>query len=54
LSGARSIELSPQRSNIRREQHELVRKAKLLSHSLGREPNRRLRIYRDSGAGGKS
>ncbi|HEX9923192.1 MAG TPA: R3H domain-containing nucleic acid-binding protein [Anaerolineae bacterium] len=53
LSGARSIELSPQRSNIRREQHELVRKAKLLSHSLGREPNRRLRIYREGGVGGK-
>jgi stage III sporulation protein SpoIIIAA len=53
LSGARSVELSPQRSNVRREQHQLVRQAKLLSHSLGREPNRRLRIYRDSGAGGK-
>ncbi len=48
LTGARSVELSPQRSNIRREQHQLVRKSKLLSHSLGREPNRRLRIYRDN------
>jgi len=48
LSGSRSVELAPQRSHIRREQHQLVREANLLSHSLGREPNRRVRIYRDT------
>ncbi|RME76920.1 MAG: AAA family ATPase [Chloroflexi bacterium] len=48
LSGAKSVELSPQQSYIRREQHEMVRRANLLSHSLGREPNRRVRIYRDT------
>lgn len=48
LSGARNVELSPQKANIRREQHQMVRQANLLSHSLGREPNRRVRIYRDS------
>ncbi len=46
LSGARNVELSPQKASIRREQHQLVRQANLLSHSLGREPNRRVRIYR--------
>ncbi len=48
LSGARNIELSPQNSSIRRQQHEMARQANLISHSLGREPNRRVRIYRDS------
>ena len=53
LSGARNVELTPQNARIRREQHQLVREANLLSHSLGREPNRRVRIYRDSaGSGG--
>ncbi len=47
LTGVRSVELSPQRSNIRRQQHQMVRQANLLSHSLGREPNRRVRIYRE-------
>ena len=46
LAGARNVELSPQKASIRREQHQLVRQANLLSHSLGREPNRRVRIYR--------
>lgn len=50
LTGARSVELSPQGSHIRREQHQLARQANLLSHSLGREPHRRVRIYRDTAA----
>ncbi|MBN1992545.1 MAG: AAA family ATPase [Anaerolineae bacterium] len=54
LSGARNIELSPQSAYIRREQHQMARQANLVSHSLGREPNRRVRIYRDAPAGGKS
>jgi stage III sporulation protein SpoIIIAA len=53
LSGTRSVELAPQRSMVRREQHELVRQANLLSHSMGREPNRRVRIYRDAAGGSK-
>jgi stage III sporulation protein SpoIIIAA len=54
LSGTRSVELSPQRANIRREQHQMARQAKLISHSLGREPHRRVRIYRDAPMRGKS
>jgi len=54
LSGTRSVELSPQTAKIRREQHELARQSNLISHSLGREPRRRVRIYRDSGTGEKS
>lgn len=53
LSGTRSIELSPQSANIRREQHELARQNNLISHSLGREPYRRVRIYRDAPTGSK-
>jgi hypothetical protein len=54
LSGTRSVELTPQSANVRREQHELARQANLVSHSLGREPYRRVRIYRDSTLGRKS
>ena len=50
LMGTRSVELSPQTSEIRREQHQMVRQANLLSHSLGREPYRRVRIYRGTSA----
>ncbi|MDM8519214.1 AAA family ATPase [Anaerolineales bacterium HSG6] len=53
LTGIRSLELTPQSSDIRREQHQLVRQSNLLSHSLGREPRRRVRIYQNT-AGGKS
>ena len=48
LAGARSIQLSPQTSGVRREQHQMARQANLISHSSGREPHRRVRIYRDS------
>ncbi len=47
LNGAQSIELQPQKASIRRQQHELVRQANLMSHSYGREPDRRVRIYRE-------
>jgi stage III sporulation protein SpoIIIAA len=46
-SGARSVDLSPQATHIRRKQHEMVRAAHLISHSYGTEPNRRVRIFRD-------
>jgi hypothetical protein len=47
LSGSRLIELRPQRPEIRRRQHLLAREANLISHSRGREPFRRVRIYRE-------
>jgi stage III sporulation protein SpoIIIAA len=46
-SGARSVDLSPQVAHIRRKQHEMARAARLVSHSYGTEPNRRVRIFRD-------
>jgi hypothetical protein len=48
LTGARSVELTPQAASIRRQQHELARKFNLISHSRGRDPQRRVRIYRES------
>ncbi len=54
LAGSRSIELTPQSARVRREQHELAREANQISHSRGREPYRRGRIYRDASAGSKS
>ena len=44
LSTAEAMELSPQNAPIRRLQHELAARAKLISRSLGQEPNRRVRI----------
>jgi len=45
LRTARMVELSPQNSYIRRQQHQMAREAKLLSRSRGKEPNRRVRLY---------
>ena len=50
-NGARSIDLSPQAAHIRRKQHEMARAARLVSHSYGQEPNRRVRIFRDEPVG---
>ncbi len=47
LSGAAVVELSPQPPEVRRMQHKLAREANLISHSYGREPNRRVRLYRE-------
>jgi stage III sporulation protein SpoIIIAA len=47
MSGARAVELSPQNAYIRRTQHEMARAAHLISHSRGKEPRRRVRIYRE-------
>lgn len=47
LNGAENIELRPQAATIRSQQHQLARAANLVSHSYGREPNRRVRIFRD-------
>ncbi len=47
LNGERWIELPPASSYIRRLQHEMAREAKLVSHSYGKEPYRRVRIFRE-------
>jgi len=47
LEGAKGVELSPQNSYVRRRQHELARAADLASKSQGKEPHRRVRIYRE-------
>ncbi len=47
LKGASDdIELTPQSASIRSQQHQLARAANLISHSYGREPYRRVRIFR--------
>jgi stage III sporulation protein SpoIIIAA len=47
LNGERWIELPPALPYIRRLQHEMARQANLTSHSYGKEPYRRVRIFRD-------
>jgi len=47
---AKPVELSPQNAYIRRLQHQMAERANLVSHSRGREPYRRVRLYPDSGA----
>ena len=46
LGGAPSIDLKPQPSHVRRQQHQAARSANLISHSHGRDPYRYVRIYR--------
>jgi hypothetical protein len=47
LSGQRWVDLPPASSTVRRIQHEMARQAQLVSHSYGKDPNRRVRIFRD-------
>ncbi|OGO39316.1 MAG: AAA family ATPase [Chloroflexi bacterium RBG_16_57_11] len=47
MNGERWVELQPAASSIRRVQHQMARDANLVSHSYGKEPNRRVRIYRE-------
>jgi len=47
LNGERWVELTPASSYIRRLQHQMAREANLYSYSYGKEPNRRVRIYRE-------
>jgi predicted RNA-binding protein Jag len=47
LDGARSIDLPPASAYLRRLQHQLARQANLISHSYGKEPRRRVRIFRE-------
>ena len=46
LNGASDAELMPRSAAIRSQQHQLARAANLISHSYGREPYRRVRIFR--------
>lgn len=48
MNGERWVELQPATSAIRRLQHQMAREANLVSHSYGKEPNRRVRIFRDT------
>ncbi|MQC25867.1 MAG: AAA family ATPase [Chloroflexi bacterium] len=47
LNGERWVELPAASSYIRRLQHEMAQQSNLVSHSYGREPNRRVRIFRE-------
>jgi hypothetical protein len=47
LNGERWVELQPASASIRRLQHQMARQAKLHSHSYGKEPRRRVRIFRE-------
>lgn len=47
MTGERWVELPPAVSAIRRLQHQMAREANLVSHSYGKEPNRRVRIFRE-------
>jgi stage III sporulation protein SpoIIIAA len=46
-AGVPGVELVPQNAYIRRRQHELAQAANLASESHGKEPRRRVRIYRE-------
>ena len=43
---SRAVELSPQTSYVRRQQHQLAERYRLQSRSTGLEPNRRVRIFK--------
>ena len=45
--GVAEVTLSPQNSYVRRRQHEMAREANLMSESRGKEPHRRVCIYRE-------
>jgi stage III sporulation protein SpoIIIAA len=47
---SKPVELSPQNAYIRRLQHQMAEQANVVSHSRGREPYRRVRLYPDTGA----
>ena len=46
LNGQRWVDLPPASAAIRRIQHDMARQAQLVSHSYGKEPSRRVRIFR--------
>ncbi len=44
-AGEAHVDLVPVSAAVRRYQHQMARQAELVSHSYGREPNRRVRIF---------
>ncbi|NLE84695.1 MAG: AAA family ATPase [Chloroflexi bacterium] len=46
-AGEKFVNLPPMPSLVRREQHDLAKRAHLVSRSFGKDPNRYVRIYRD-------
>jgi len=51
LLDSRAVELTPQTSYVRRQQHLLAERNRLQSRSTGLEPNRRVRIYKAESLG---
>ncbi|HQP09550.1 MAG TPA: R3H domain-containing nucleic acid-binding protein, partial [Anaerolineaceae bacterium] len=47
LNGQHWVDLPPANAQVRRMQHELARQAQLVSHSYGKEPHRRVRIFKE-------
>lgn len=47
MNGQRFVDLPPANSAVRRLQHDMARQAELVSHSYGKDPNRRVRIFKD-------
>jgi stage III sporulation protein SpoIIIAA len=47
LNGQRFADLPPAPASVRRMQHEMARSQQLVSHSYGKEPHRRVRIFRE-------
>jgi hypothetical protein len=47
LNGQRWVDLPPASAAVRRVQHDMARQAQLVSHSYGKDPNRRVRIFRE-------
>jgi stage III sporulation protein SpoIIIAA len=47
MNGQRWVDLPPASAAIRRLQHNMAREAQLVSHSYGKDPNRRVRIFRE-------
>jgi len=47
LNGQNWVDLPPASAVVRRLQHEMARDAQLVSHSYGKEPHRRVRIFRE-------
>jgi len=45
-NGQEAVELSPQSAYIRRLQHLIAERSDLASHSLGKDPTRRVRVYK--------
>ena len=46
-AGEKYVDLDPAAAPVRRRQHDMAKQANLVSQSFGKEPNRRVRIFRD-------